>query len=136
MITYSKYNQHIQEEFNKGKSTEKTITVLEAKLRFKEKVAPADRENILDRFYGKEMMFAEHPLDDYLEKTEKIIYNSLKGKYRDGDLTKKRKITVKKRRFKLGLDIKVISNEELKPKEMLDLEALDTFIFTGKYPKE
>jgi len=60
----------------------------------------------------------------------------LNGKYQNRDLTKKRKITIKKRRFKLGLDIKVTSPLALEPKEMLELGELNRFILTGNYPKK
>jgi hypothetical protein len=138
MIVSQKYTLVEKENSNKFPYVQ---TILEAKLRFKNEVVFPERKEVINKIYGKVYgenqepgLLSEYPLDDYLNKTEKIIHNQLNGKYWDSDWAKERTIKIKKSKFKLGLDIKVSSNKKLKAGELLNLDDLSYFILTGKYP--
>ena len=149
MITYQKYFQNIthlkEEKPEKGliRDYSEINTILEAELRFRDEIAPKDRKNIINRLCGKVYgrnqepgMLSEYPLNDYLSRVEKIVYNQLNEKYFDANSDKARKISIKKRIFKFGLDIKIVSPHDIQSNEMLNLEDLDTFILTGKSPQK
>ncbi len=123
MIIYRKYTQ---EKTNGNTMKERTRTTLEAKFRFKSETAPINREDIKNRTNKK------GPLSDYLKDFEKLPYDEFTGTYHT--LTRQGYII---RRFRgLGINIKVVSEKNLKPEEMLNLESLNTFILTGKYPEK
>ena len=115
----------------------KIKTTLNAKLRFKEEVAPIIRKNIINRMYVEtgSGILPVHPLEDYLYRFENITYNHLNGNYQDNDHIKKRKINITKRPWRLGIDIKVSSSACLKSKELLNLNNLNNFILNGESPK-
>ncbi|MCX6750228.1 MAG: hypothetical protein NTZ83_02125 [Candidatus Pacearchaeota archaeon] len=121
MIVYRKY---FQEE-----SSGEINTILEARFRFKGEVTP-DKYGIFRETLNSKNRVLSHYLDNF-----EGLYNlSLSGIYID-HLGKKRTLIVKKRPWKIGLDIKVTSSNNLKPQEMLNLGALNDFILTGKHPK-
>ena len=120
MITYEKMNQ--QEVLGKTK------TILEAKLRFKEEVAPINRDDVKNRMYGKDL------LSNYLNEVEEIRPDNFPGSTYDRNLDKRRTVIIKKDRWGMGIDIKVSSFKSLKREELLNLDALNNFILTGEYP--
>ena len=120
MITYEKMNQ--QEVLGKTK------TILEAKLRFKEEVAPINRDDVKNRLYGRDL------LSNYLNEVEEIRPDNFPGSTYDRNLDKRRTVIIKKDRWGMGIDIKVSSFKSLKREELLNLDALNNFILTGEYP--
>jgi hypothetical protein len=121
MITYAKLSQ--QEVLGK------TRTILEAKLRFKEEVAPINRDDVKNRMYGRDL------LSNYLNEVEEIRPDNFPGSTYDRNLDKRRTVIIKRDRWDMGIDIKVSSFKSLKREELLNLDALNNFILTGKYPE-
>ncbi len=136
MIDYSRYNKQV---INEGKSNQKTKTTLEASFTFKDEVAPVNREKIFGRIWGKKEpgRLFEYPLFEYLREVEKINYNFFYRRYYDSDHSKDREIKLTKLPWgKLGLKLKISSSKNLDSHELIDLNSLNRFILTGKYPIE
>lgn len=122
MIVYRKYT--------KEEISGKTKTTLEARFRFKDEVTPDKYGVFRETFNSKNRV-----LSYYLNNFEGFYDPKFKENYIDNHIGKDRILVVKKRPYKLGLDIKVTSSADLKPEEMLNLEALNEFILTGKHPE-
>jgi hypothetical protein len=124
MIIREKYSH---ETFRSTHFPELYSTILEAKLRFGE-ARGLDNINIrLNPKYGY--------IRDYLNKFEEMFFDSSKEVYID-NTPKGREITrLRWRPWRNGLDIKIESNKPLKAEEMLDLKALNQFIFNGICPE-
>jgi len=127
MITYRLYTQ---EKTNEGTMIEKTRTILEVKLRFKRETAPIYRDEVRERMCNKatDSNYSRNTLPGYLKEVERVLYNKELEVYEDKEMDKRRKISIKERPWKLGIDVKVISFRDLKPEEMLNLEGLNKFI--------
>jgi hypothetical protein len=125
MIAYKRY---LVKQIDKEGKTPLKETILEAKLRFN------NEREIKDTIYGKVYgqnqepgLLSEFPFEDYLYKSENITYNILNKKYRDCG-PKDRKIKIKKKQKKLGLDIRITCSDTLSESEMFNLEGLNKFI--------
>jgi hypothetical protein len=127
MITYRKY---IQEKTNEGTMKEIIKTTLEAKLIFKKETAPVYRNDVRERICAKaaDSDYSKNTLPGYLKEVEGLLYNKELKVYEDANLDNIRKISIKERPWKLGIDVKVISPKNLKPEDMLNLEGLNHFI--------
>ena len=126
MITYSKYE--MSEEF----PNKKVKVLLEAKLRFKDEVAPMNLDIIKKRMYSDKRFFLNH----YLADKEKLRWSSMNNKYLDERnevliSNRFRNLKIKNRSRKAGIDIKVTSNHGYLLKELLDLNKLNDFILKG-----
>jgi hypothetical protein len=119
MIIYRKY---VQEKVNEGMINEITKTTLEAKLRFKKETGAAYMKDVRERMCNKET------IPDYLMEVEGIVYNKGLGIYEDRDLNKRRTILIKKRPYKLGIDIHVESSIDIRLEDMLNLDGLNELI--------
>jgi hypothetical protein len=127
MITYRKY---IQEKINEGTMKEIIKTTLEAKLRFKKETSAVYKENVRERICSKStnLKYNQKTLPDYLIEAEGIVYNENLGIYEDGDIIKRRMISIREKPRRLGIDIGITSFSNLKPEEMLNLEGLNEFV--------
>ena len=121
------------EFYQSGNSkTKGAKTTLKASFRFKNEVAPENREKIWNRIKTP-YRNGYNPLDEYLFEKEKIGYNSNENLYCEQDnIERDRKLFISRHKFRLGFDITVESNKNLKLEEMFDLEKLNKFILTGE----
>jgi hypothetical protein len=117
----------------KGSSAPGVSTILKASFRFKDEVAPENRGQIWNRLMPPNKNNNCSFLNEYLEEVEMIRHNSIfNGNYYELNRNKDRKISLSRHKFRLGLDILVISKKELGKRDMLDLEKLNKFILTGE----
>jgi len=105
------------------------FTSLKAKLSFKEEVAPKDVPDIQERLKWKEPVDSLRNYFNYVEKMN--IQTPLAGQ-KKYFLGSERKVRLKENLRRLRLEIKITSKGDILKKDMFDLEALNTFILTGK----
>jgi hypothetical protein len=101
---------------------------LYAELRFKDEIAPNKRDEIKKRINNKS---ESSPISEYLGKFESMRKNSIGGEYyRFGSDWE---INIKEHKsLRLGLDITIKADDNLKIEQFLDLEKLNKFILTGE----
>lgn len=131
MIDYVNYQQ-VEKANPKNKNY--LETTLKANLSFKQEVAPNDVKEVRIRLKWKEVWGS---LRKYLEDKENLSYEGLgnvpnKNVHFRG-LEKDLEVKLEENLSKLKLNINITSNKDILRKDMLDLEALNTFILTGKY---
>jgi hypothetical protein len=119
MITYRRY---FQKKINERTIKEKIKTTLDARLRFKKETGPVYKEDVRERICNKET------ISSYLMEVEGISYNKDLGIYEDVNLNKRRIIIIKKRPYKLGIDVHVASFMDIKLEDMLNLDGLNELI--------
>ncbi len=107
--------------------TTREFTILEAKFRFKDEFSTSTNYyDIKSRTYPK------GSLSDYLSEKEKLNqhYPSHPGLLFSKDFRKHVRIT--RLLFRLGFNLSASISENVPLEEMLDLDALNEFVLTGK----
>lgn len=126
MLISSEYNQAIK--YAKGLE-EGIFTSLTARLGFKEEVAPKDVESVKYRLKWETI----GPLKNYLKEKENFSLEDFHSKNPYFKrLTDNAKFELKANLRKLSLEIKITSQNDVPRKDMLNLDALNNFILTGK----
>jgi hypothetical protein len=102
-------------------------TILEAQLRFKDEVAPINKEIIKNRMY-------EH-LAAYFKTYENLKEPISYGPNYISINEFVKRVYLEKKPLKLGINIEVISYHKVSLEKMLNLENLNNFILTGECPE-
>lgn len=82
--------------------------------------------------------YHNNPFNDYLEEFEKVhseeigVRGGMATIYEDKTSEKNRNFSIMKHKFRLGFNMNIKSEKNLKLEEMLDLEKLNKFILTGE----
>lgn len=132
----------------KPDGTESEKTVLEARFRFYNEVAPKDKNEVYNRadaYMNRDisrMTAHKGLLGQYLTNIEKLDYDFFSSrehlfKYFFDSKDGKLRLVVKKLLLckQPAFDLKMISSEIVPLEEMLDLDALNNFVLTGKKPE-
>ncbi len=130
MIEEINYNQTIK--YTKGLE-DGISTSLKAKLSFKDETAPNRVKEVKMRLKWKEKW---GPLRKYLEDKKNLSYAGLGNvpnkNFHFRGLEKDLEVKLKENLRKLSLEIEVNSPNNTPRENMLNVEALNTFILTGK----
>ena len=107
-----------------------------SKISIWERVAPKDRISVCDRFKGEGKGFS-YDLIDYLQREENVGLEGSRVSNPTYCQNKKKRIKLNlpfknKIYSAFGFDVEVTSNQRLPLEEMLDLDALNEFVLTGK----
>ncbi|MFH1359256.1 MAG: hypothetical protein ABIH37_05180 [archaeon] len=126
MITYSNYKyQKVITSVNENPPIIRGYSELLAQLRFGKQTSRWRRREVKKRCSVRGV-----ELRDYLRVAENLLPDSKFYKSFQGEGEKR--LIVYPPIFALGIDISIISEGEINPLDLIDLQALDNFILTGK----
>ncbi len=110
-------------------SQEKSSSQLNASFRFGHEVSDNDRK-VLGKRYSYDSLTKYFEASEGLKKTIGPVENET---YYVDNI--RRELKVFPCSFRLGFDVRVISNEKMPLEKMLDLDALNQFVLTGEMPQ-